>query len=62
DFPLELGVELHVQVVAKVELFAVAGYASFLYDAFRPAPAVPDIAGALLVVVATFGSTNLLQG
>ncbi|MCI40541.1 hypothetical protein A2U01_0061774, partial [Trifolium medium] len=62
DFPLELEVGLPVQVVAGVELFVVARYASFPYDAFQLASTVPDIAGASLVVVVTSGSTNFLQG
>ncbi|MCI66810.1 hypothetical protein A2U01_0088068, partial [Trifolium medium] len=60
--PLEPEAELPVQVVAGVELFVVAGCASFPYDSFQPAPTIPDIACASLVVAVTFGSTNLLQG
>ncbi|MCI51225.1 hypothetical protein A2U01_0072469, partial [Trifolium medium] len=60
DFLLELGAELPVQVVAGVELSAVARHASFPYDAFQLAPDVPDIADASLVVVVTSKSTDLL--
>ncbi|MCI97144.1 hypothetical protein A2U01_0118444, partial [Trifolium medium] len=50
DFPLESEAELPVQVVAGVELSVVVRHASFLYDASQLAPAVLDIADALLVV------------
>ncbi|MCI51313.1 hypothetical protein A2U01_0072557, partial [Trifolium medium] len=50
---LEPEAELPVQVVAGVELFAVARHASFPYDASQLAPVDLDIGDALLVVVAT---------
>ncbi|MCI88693.1 hypothetical protein A2U01_0109980, partial [Trifolium medium] len=65
DSPLEPEAELPVQAVAGVvlvvvELSAPARPASSTYDVSRPAPAVPDIGDASLVVVATYGPTYLL--
>ncbi|MCI25576.1 hypothetical protein A2U01_0046767 [Trifolium medium] len=62
DSPLEPVAELPDPVVAEVELVVVqlsatARPASSPYDAFRPAPDVLGIDGALLVVAATTGPT-----
>ncbi|MCI62624.1 hypothetical protein A2U01_0083881, partial [Trifolium medium] len=59
-FLLEPEAELPVQVVTGVELSAVARLASFPYDASQLAPAILDIADALLVVDVAFASTDLL--
>ncbi|MCI40227.1 hypothetical protein A2U01_0061459, partial [Trifolium medium] len=61
DFPLDPEAELPVQVVDGVELSAVVRHASFPYDTSQLAPAVLDIANALLLVVdVAFASTDLL--
>ncbi|MCI58076.1 hypothetical protein A2U01_0079329, partial [Trifolium medium] len=60
DFLLGPGAEFPVPAVAGVGLFVAAGHASFPYDAFQLAPAVLDIADALLAVDVASASTDLL--